>query len=85
MHRTPVRLMARPPQYASPDEPWGDAQAVRAAIKRLSPQDRARVLAWLCLYYRDDGDMFSQQISRRRQRIVLEGVEYWLVRVPKRS
>jgi len=27
--------------------------------------------------------MFSQQISRRRKRIALDGVEYWLVRVPK--
>jgi hypothetical protein len=76
--------MARPPQYARDEDPWGDAQAVRAAIKRLSPEDRARVLAWLCIYYQDDGAMFSQQITRRRQRIALDGVEYWLVRVPKR-
>jgi hypothetical protein len=75
--------MARPPQYERRDEPWGDGQAIRAAVKRLSPEDRARLLAWLCLYYRDDGAMFSPQISRRRQRIALDGVEYWLVRVPK--
>jgi hypothetical protein len=81
--RTGVRLMARPPQYEREREPWGDAQAVRAAIKRLSPEDRARLLAWLCLYYEDNGGMFSPQISRRRQRIALDGVEYWLVRVPR--
>jgi hypothetical protein len=77
--------MARPPQYERDDEPWGDPQAVRAAIKRLSPEDRGRLLAWLCIYYQDNGGMFSPQISRRRQRIALDGVEYWLVLVPKRS
>jgi hypothetical protein len=71
--------MARPPQFAAPEEPWDDAKAVRAA------EDRAVVLAWLCMYYRDDGAMFSAQISRRRQRITLGGTDYWLVRVPKRS
>ncbi|MGA8473564.1 MAG: hypothetical protein WB681_00720 [Candidatus Cybelea sp.] len=72
--------MARSPQHERETEAWGDAQAARAAIKRLSPEDRA----WLCMYYQDSGSMFSPQISRRRQRIALEGVEYWLVRVPKR-
>jgi hypothetical protein len=76
--------MARPPQFARDEEPWGDAQAARAAIKRLSPGDRAQLLAWLCLYFQDDGAMFSPQISRRRQRIAIDGVEYWLVRVPKK-
>jgi hypothetical protein len=77
--------MARPPQFAAPEEPWDDAKAVRAAIKRLSPEDRAVVLAWLCMYYWDDGAMFSAQISRPRHRITLGGTDYWLVRVPKRS
>jgi hypothetical protein len=75
--------MARPPQYERDREPWGDAQAARAAIKRLNPEDRARLLACFCLYYTDDGGMFSPQISRRRQRIAIDGVEFWLVRVPK--
>jgi hypothetical protein len=77
--------MARPPQFERDREPWGDTQAARAALKRLSPEDRARLLAWLCLYYDDRGAMFSPQISRRRQRIALDGVEYWLVRVPNRN
>lgn len=77
--------MARPPQYDHQGERWDDAKAVRAAIKRLSPEARARTLAWLCLYYQDDGSMFSAQIGRRRQRIVIDGVDYWLVRVPKRK
>jgi hypothetical protein len=77
--------MARPPQYERRDEPWDDAKAVKAAIKRLSPEARAQTLAWLCLYYKDDGSMFSAQISQRRQRIAIDGVEYWIGRVPKRQ
>jgi hypothetical protein len=76
--------MARPPQYQRDPDLTRDADAVRAAIKRLSPEDRARLLAWLALYYDDTGMMFSPQISRRRQRITLDGIEYWLIRVPKR-
>jgi hypothetical protein len=41
-------------------------------------------MAWMLLYYEDGGSLYSPQISRRRQRIALDGVEYWLVRVPKR-
>lgn len=58
---------------------------LRAAIKRLSPEDRARLLAWLALHYDDAGMLFSAQLTRRRQRFSIGGVEYWLVRVPKRS
>jgi hypothetical protein len=35
------------------------------------------------LYYRDDGAMYSPQLSRRRDRIALNGTEFWLARVPK--
>ncbi|MBV8344738.1 MAG: hypothetical protein JO190_07065 [Candidatus Eremiobacteraeota bacterium] len=77
--------MARPPEYARLDEPTRDATAVRAAIKSLTPEDRARLIAWMLLYYRDDGAMFSPQISRRRKRVTIDGVEYWLTRIPKRS
>jgi hypothetical protein len=45
----------------------------------------ARLLAWFCLYYDDPRTMFSPQISRRRQRIAIDGAEYWLVRVPKQK
>jgi hypothetical protein len=76
--------MARPPQYERQEERWDDAKAVRAAIKRLSPEARSQTLAWLCLYYGDDGTMLLPQISPRRRRIAIDDVEYWLVRVPKR-
>jgi hypothetical protein len=76
--------MARPPQYQRDEQPWGDAEAVRAAVKRLRPEHRAHLLAWLTLYFDDRGEMYSPQISRRRRRIALDGVEFSLVRVPKR-
>lgn len=78
--------MAGPPQYERKlDDPDVDDVAVKNVLKRLAPEPRANVLAWLCLYYDDRGAMFSSQISRRRQRIALDGVEYWLVRVPQKS
>jgi hypothetical protein len=69
--------MARPPQFER-----SDPILVKESVKRLEPEDRARLLAWLLLYFNDDGSLYSPQISRRRQRITLDGVEYWLVRVP---
>ena len=76
--------MARPPQFERSDDFEVEPAAVKGLIKRLRPEARAHVLAWLCTYYQDDGGMFSPQISRRRKRLMLDGVEYWLVRVPKR-
>ncbi|MGB6714759.1 MAG: hypothetical protein WBE30_14135 [Candidatus Cybelea sp.] len=76
--------MARPPQFERPDDPTRDITAVKAAVKRLRPSDRAALIAWLLLYYQDDGSMFSLEIDRRRHRITFNGVEFWLVRVPQR-
>jgi len=77
--------MARPPQFERPDDPTRDATAVKAAIKHLAPADRAQLIAWLLLYYQDDGSMFSPQITKRRDRIALNGAEYWLARIPRRQ
>jgi hypothetical protein len=77
--------MARPPQYNRSDDDLPVTVAeVKANVKRLDEPGRAHVLAWLCMYYQDSGAMFSPQISRRRQRIAIDGVEYWLVKVPRR-
>lgn len=76
--------MARPPQFARDEDLTRDSAAVKAAIKRLTPNDRAQVITWLLLYYQDNGSMFSPQITKRRPKIALDGVEYWLTRVPKR-
>jgi hypothetical protein len=75
--------MARPPQFERPDDPTRDVTAVKVAIKHLATNDHAQLVAWLLLYYQDDGAMFSPQISRRRDRITLNSVEFWLARVPK--
>jgi hypothetical protein len=77
--------MARPPQYDRPDDLTRDVTAVKAAVKRLAPTDRAHLLAWLLLYYDDAGTMFSPQFSRRRKRLTIDAEEFWLVGLPKRS
>lgn len=77
--------MARPPQYERSEDLTRDATAVKAAIKHLAQTDRAQLIAWMLLYYQDDGSMFSPQISRRRKRIAIDDVEYWIVRAPKRK
>jgi hypothetical protein len=53
-------------------------------VKHLAEPDRAQLIASLMLYYNDEGGMWSPQISRRRKRVTIDGVEFWLVRVPKR-
>jgi hypothetical protein len=67
--------MARPPQFERPNDPTRDVTAVKVAIKHLTPNDRAQLIAWMLLYYRDDGAMFSPQITRRRDRITLNGTD----------
>jgi hypothetical protein len=75
--------MARPPQYDRKlDDPDVDEITVENVLKRLSQEQRARVLAWLCMYYDDVGQRYG---TIKRQRIALDGIEYWLVRVPKHS
>lgn len=42
-------------------------------------------MAWLLRCFDDVGNLYSPQLkSGRRQRIVWDGVEYWVARVPKR-
>jgi hypothetical protein len=60
-----------------------DAEGAKAALKRLGDRERAFLIAWLCKYIGDEGAMLSPQISKERRIVVIDGVEYWLVRVPK--
>lgn len=76
--------MARPPEYAYGDDGLVSLSAVKSMAKRLTPEDRATLLAWLALYYDDRGALFSRNVTKRRERIVLNGEEFWLLRVPKR-
>jgi hypothetical protein len=77
--------MARPPQFERPDDPTRDVTAVKTAIKHLAPADRARLMKWLLLYYDDGGLLFASQITERRNRIALNGIDYWLARAPRRK
>jgi hypothetical protein len=76
--------MARPPQYERSVDGTRDVTAVKVAVKHLAPDDRAHLMAWLLLYYDDAGAMFSPHTSRRRRRVTIDEIDYWLVRVPKR-
>jgi hypothetical protein len=77
--------MARPPQFSRDPDLTHDLTAVKVAIKHLSQPDRANLLAWLLIYFDDQGEILNPLISRRRKRLVVDGVEYWLVRVPKQD
>lgn len=77
--------MARPPQYErksdDAEEPY--FVAVRNDAKRLSPGDRAKLLAWLCLYYDDAGERWGTTIKRRR--IAFDREEFWIVKIPTKK
>jgi len=62
-----------------------DVDGARALLKRLGDRERAFVIAWLCKYFGDEGSMLSPQISKQRRTVVIDGVEFWLVRIPKRG
>lgn len=79
--RTPVRVMARPPQFERKlDDSDVDEITVENVLKRLTQEQRARVLTWLCMYYDDEGQRYG---VIKRRRIAFDGVEYWIVRVPR--
>jgi hypothetical protein len=78
--------MSRPPQWdrASDDEDrLEESTPVRVALKRMSSEGRAYVLAWLCTHYKDNGGRFDGASRERRRRVTIDGVDYWLVRVAK--
>jgi hypothetical protein len=62
-----------------------DIDGAKKALKRLGDEERAFVLAWLCKFFNDDGVMFSPQIARQRRTVVIDDIEYWLVRRPVRA
>ena len=83
--RTPVRPMGR--RYQEIEERRShDVDGAKVALKRLGDRERAFILCWLVKFFSDEGAMFSPQISRQQRRtIVIDGAEFWLVRVPKRQ
>jgi len=62
-----------------------EMRTIKDALLGLHPDVRARVIGWLMAYFRDDGQMWSPSLPSRRRRITLDGVEYWLVAIPKRK
>jgi hypothetical protein len=51
-------------------------ESAMAALKGLNDADRALLPAWLCVYYDDEGGLFSPQLNKMRRRITLDGVDY---------
>jgi hypothetical protein len=62
-----------------------DGTQAKGVLKRLSDRQRAQILVWLCYHFEDDGAKRPALPYRPRRRIVLDGIEYWLVGVPKRA
>jgi hypothetical protein len=62
-----------------------DVDVAKVAIKRLGDRERAFLIAWLCKYFSDEGSMLSPQISKHRRTVVIDGIEFWLVQIPKRK
>lgn len=60
----------------------GDLATVKSMLKRMPDADRALILAWLCAYFDDGGRALRP--GDRRTRVVVDRVECWTVRVPKR-
>jgi hypothetical protein len=57
---------------------------VKTLLKGFTSSQRRHVLAWLCAYFSENGELVAQS-SEPRRRIAIDGEESWLVRVPKRS
>jgi hypothetical protein len=83
-HTEHLFAMARPPQFQYDETESLAVSKVKAAIKELSPESRAFVLAWIVKFYGDNGMMFSPTITQQRKRVTIDEIEYWLVGLPKR-
>lgn len=77
--------MARPPQFPLSEPDTLAVARVKDAIKQLSPEGRAFVIAWLLKFYGDNGMMFSPSITQERRRVTIDGQHYWLVRMPEQK
>jgi hypothetical protein len=79
-----VFAMVRPLQFPLSEPDSLVVAKVKTALKELSPEGRAFVIAWLLKFYGDSGSMFSPSITQERRRITIDGEEFWLARAPKR-
>jgi hypothetical protein len=58
---------------------------VKATLKSLRDRERQHVILWLLKYFEDDGAMKSPQAGKPRRRVVIDGQEFWLVRVVQKK
>jgi hypothetical protein len=77
--------MARPPRFPLSEPDSLAVAKVKMALKELSPEGRAFVIAWLLKFYGDNGSMFSPSITQERRRVTIDGEEFWLASAPKRT
>ncbi len=76
--------MARPPFVEGRlDDVDPDARTIKTVLKRMPAAARVDVLTWLCLYYGSRGERFEP--GGRRRRVTIDGEDFWLVRIPKRT
>lgn len=72
--------MARPPQFPLSEPDSLAVARVKSALKELSPEGRAYVMAWFVKFYRDDGMMYSPSVEltrfRGHFRSYIEGVQH---------
>lgn len=57
-----------------------DIEGAKTRIKRLGDGERAFLMRWLLKFFEDDGTMRSPQAGKPRRSIVLDGIEFWLVK-----
>ena len=62
-----------------------DVDGAKAVLKALGDRERAFLIAWLCKYFDDEGVRLSPPAGKQRRTFTIDGVEFWLVRVPKRT
>ena len=74
--------MARPPQFPMSEPDSMAVTRVKTAVKELSPEARAFVIAWIVKFYGDNGMMFSPSITQERLRVTIDGKNYSLVKAP---
>ncbi len=62
-----------------------DIAGAKTTLKALGDRERAYLMMWLLKYFEDSGTMRSPQAGKARRTIVLDGEEFWLVRMPDRQ
>jgi S-adenosylmethionine hydrolase len=62
-----------------------DVEGAKAILKRVGDRERAFILTWQAKYFSDEGALVSPPVGKARRTVVIDGAEFWLVKVPKRQ